>query len=277
MRPVGAVLEETQAVIAPGPCKIDAAVRDAGLCRKAAVFKEEALRLLEGVGGSGGVTDIPCVAEGADLTVVEYSFAAAEYEVHGAFDEALLEILAAGDVPAQVIGQKAVVALDQIFRERTEEQSILGGSEPAVFHMKVIRVDSQSDLLSLCFRVQGVIHDSQVLHGDVVRADRHGPCPEGVVFFAVRMDLVRVVVPDDAGFVHAGAPNRHGRHENSAFYAKIAFRKLNKVTWLAVIQNGLKVVVWRQNTVKNAHKTSAIIVKIVQLTKKSCLQILYLS
>ena len=70
MRPVGAVLEAAQTVIAPGPCQIDASVRDAGLCRKAAVFKEEALRLLEGVGGSGGVADIPGVAERADLAVV---------------------------------------------------------------------------------------------------------------------------------------------------------------------------------------------------------------
>ena len=97
--PVGAVLEAAQAVIAPGPRQIDASVRDAGLCRKAAVFKKEALRLLESVGGSGGVADIPGVAEGADLAVVEHSVAAAEYEVHGAFDEAFLEILAAGDVP----------------------------------------------------------------------------------------------------------------------------------------------------------------------------------
>ena len=99
VRPVGAVLEAAQTVIAPGPRQIDASVRDAGLCRKAAVFKEEALRLLEGVGGSGGVADIPGVAERADLAVVEHSVAAAEYEVHGAFDEAFLEILAAGDVP----------------------------------------------------------------------------------------------------------------------------------------------------------------------------------
>ena len=69
VRPVGAVLEAAQTVIAPGPRQIDASVRDAGLCRKAAVFKEEALRLLEGVGGSGGVADIPGVAERADLAV----------------------------------------------------------------------------------------------------------------------------------------------------------------------------------------------------------------
>lgn len=70
-----------------------------GSAVKRQFLKEEALRLLEGVGGSGGVADIPGVAERADLAVVEHSVAAAEYEVHGAFDEAFLEILAAGDVP----------------------------------------------------------------------------------------------------------------------------------------------------------------------------------
>ena len=137
----------------------------------------------------------------------------AEYEIHGALDEAVLEILAAGDVTAQVIRQETVIALDQVFGERTEEQGVLGGSEPAVLHVKIIRVDSQGDLLPFCLRVQRIVHDSQVLHGDMVRADRHGPGPEGVVFLPVCMNFIRVVVPDDAGFVHV-----NGKPVSEDFY-----------------------------------------------------------
>ena len=99
-----------------------------------------------------------------------------------------------------------------------------------MLHVKIVRVDGQSDLLSLGLRVQRVIHDGQVLHGDVVGADGQSPCAEGVVLLSVGVDLVRVVVPYDACFIPAGAANLYAGHEYGGFYTKIALRKLNKVT-----------------------------------------------
>ena len=153
MASVSAVLEAAQAVVAPGPCQVDGAVPDGGLRREAAVFEREALGLLERVGGRRGVAHVADIIEGADLAIAELRLAAAEDEIHGAFDQAIVKILPAVHVAAQVVRQKAVVALDEIGGERSHKESVLGGSEAAVSHVKIVRVDGESDFLSLGLRV----------------------------------------------------------------------------------------------------------------------------
>ena len=118
MRAVEAVPERTKAVVPPGPGQVDAARRHRFLRREPAFTEEESLRLPGAVGGGGGIANPAHVIEGADSTPVEDRLAAAENKVYRPLDEAALKALGAGLVPPQVLWQEAVVAFDQVRRQR---------------------------------------------------------------------------------------------------------------------------------------------------------------
>ena len=158
------------------------------------------------------VTDIAGIFKRAEFTPVKQGASAAEYEIDSAFDHAVIEILVALPVPAQVVRQKTVVSFDQIFGKRAQKQSILGRSQAAVPHIEVISVYSKCDFLPLDFRRKCVVDDREVLHRHMISAYGHCPCAESIICFAVFMHFFCIIIPDYSCFIHTGAADRHVRY-----------------------------------------------------------------
>ena len=76
----------------------------------------------------------------------------------------------------------------------------------------------------------------------MVGTDRQRPGAESVISFSVGVDLLGVVVPDDPRLVLSRAADREPGYENSRFYTKITFGKLNSVAGAGIVKNLLKVV-----------------------------------
>ena len=91
------------------------------------------------------------------MAIFKPGIAAAEDKVHRALHRAVLKHQAHFPFPAQLFGEEALIPFDQIRRQRTQKQGILGRSQGTVFHEKFCTQHAQRDLLALHLRRSGII------------------------------------------------------------------------------------------------------------------------
>ena len=211
---VAAVFKHGQAVVPPGAGQENAAVGNVRFPGEGAVLKEEALLLLQSVGGGSREAAGPSVKDRADLAVPEQSPAAAEDKVHGALDPAAEEALGKQPVHPQLGRQQVHIAQDQILGQGTHKEGVLGGAENAILHQEIVSVDAESHLLALLPGREGVVFHREAAHGHAVRADGQGPGAKGIVFPPVGMELLGVVVIDQPRLLRPGAEEAETRRSD---------------------------------------------------------------
>ena len=190
----------------------------------------------------GHITDLTHIIDRTDLTCFKYRLAAAEDKVHGAFDQTACKVLTHPTAAPQLVRQKAPVTLDQICRQGTEKQRVLGGGQAAVFHGKVIAADAQRHLLSLFFRVEGIVDDGEIPNRDSVGAYRHGPGPECVVFAALLVELQRIVIIHDYGVFRPFSAERDSPRADDKLLTVLPRSQMNHGAFLRAINDRLQII-----------------------------------
>ena len=244
----GAVFEGGKAVVPPGPGQVDRAGAYPFFAGQAAIAEEKALRLLQCVGGGGDVADVPGVPQGADLAVFKQGFAAAEDEIHGALNAAVRKPLPQEPVLPQLVAEEAVVALYEIRGQRAQEQGVLGGGQGAPGHGKIVRVYAQGHLLPLFLRLEGIVDNGQILHGDAVGTDCHGPGPEGDVLPTLLVQLLCIVIKNEDCVFCTLPNNRQTRRADHHLLMVNSGSQMDKSVFWHGIEGRLKIILRGQKS-----------------------------
>ena len=137
--------------------------------------------------------------DGDDVAVFKEGGAAAEDEIDRALDPAAPEALGEQAVNAQLVRQKAVVALDEIRRQWAEKQRVLRGAERAVGHRETVPVNAQRHLLAFDAGVQRVVDNREISHLNIVGTHGQRPGAESVVLAPLTVKLLGVIAPEQHG------------------------------------------------------------------------------
>ena len=187
------------------------------------------------------VAHVSPVIHRPDFAFVEEGSAAAEDEIHRAVDSAAAEALGEHSAPAQLRGEKAVIPLDQVLRQRADEQRVLGGAQRAVLTAKVVPVHRQGNLLSLFGRFQGVIDDGEVFQCHAVGAHGQRPGAKGVVFLPVRVNLLCVVPVNKGGFLRPRTDDGDAGCLDHHLLPVYAFRQMNDGAFCCAVKYRLEI------------------------------------
>ena len=241
MRLITAVLKPRQPVIPPGPGKEDGGVRRTRIPRKIAAPESEAFPLLQSVCGRRHIAVIPPVKNRHDLAVFKQGFAAAEDEIDRALDPAVRKALTQEPVLPQLIREEAVVALDQIRRQRAEEERVLRGAQQTAIHLKIVAIDAQRNLLPLFGGVKRVVDDRKITHAHTVGADCHSPGAEGVVLTPLLVKLPGVIVPDQDALCSALSDQMQTGRPDDKLLPPDTFAETEHGAGLCAVNRGLEI------------------------------------
>lgn len=137
---IRAVRKARYAIVPPGACQEYGLRRYVIIAGESAPVEAKASVLFETVGGSGDKADVPVIICRPDLAVCKDGITAAEDEIDCACDPAAVKPLRQWPVLPEGIDQEAIIPLDEILGERTQEQGVLSGDELTTFHAEAVSV-----------------------------------------------------------------------------------------------------------------------------------------
>ena len=143
----------------------------------------------------------------------------------------------------ELVRQEAVVTRDQILRQRAEKQRVLRGTQQAVLHDEAVAVHAQRDLLTLRFRRESIVHDSQIVHMHIIGADGQRPGAEGVVLPPQLIRLARIVVKDKNALIGPLALQRQPRRPQHKLLTVDAGSKTDSAACRRAVEGGLEIIV----------------------------------